>query len=73
MTKVKKQIKIKLKKQKIKLRHFIIMSVEKTMKTQTLIMEKEEIKNEKKELKDEQKFNYPRSTVEMLEQTLQIA
>lgn len=46
---------------------------ENTMKNRTLIMEKEDKKNDKKELKDEQKFNYPRSTVEMLEQTLQIA
>ena len=43
------------------------------MKNQTLMIEKEDQKNKKKDLKDEQKFNYPRSTVEMLEQTLQIA
>ena len=46
---------------------------ENIMKNRTLIIEKENKKNDKKELKDEQKFNYPRSTVEMLEQTLQIA
>ncbi len=40
------------------------------MENQTKINETEE-KTQK--LKEEQKFNYPRSTVEMLEQTLQIA
>ena len=33
---------------------------------------KKDIENTQEELIEEQKYNYPRSTVEMLEQTLQI-
>lgn len=39
------------------------------MENQTIIKEDEKIQEE---LKEQQKFNYTRSTVEMLEQTLQI-
>ena len=43
---------------------------EKTMENRTLKIEKDKKSEEKKE---EKKISYPRSTVEMLEQTLQIA
>lgn len=43
------------------------------MKHQTITKEdKKQQEKNKEQLKEEQKFNYPRSTVEMLEQTLQI-
>lgn len=47
-----------------------LKSKEKTMEVKIITKEQDE---EIQELKEEQKYQLPRSTVEMLEQTLQIA